>query len=120
MRFTNISLRNWRNFLTVDVALQERMFVVGPNASGKSNLLDAFRFLRDLADPRGGFQQAVQLRHGVARLRSLHARRYPAEGNEGGDRPHAWFFSSYRPRLCGVSGGFHQGTLAPAGCRSEK
>jgi predicted ATPase len=77
MRFTDISLRNWRNFLTVDVALQERMFVVGPNASGKSNLLDAFRFLRDLADPRGGFQQAVQLRHGVARLRSLHARRYP-------------------------------------------
>jgi predicted ATPase len=51
------------------------MFVVGPNASGKSNLLDAFRFLRDIADPRGGFQHAVQSRGGVSRLRSLHARR---------------------------------------------
>jgi len=53
------------------------MFVVGPNASGKSNLLDAFRFLRDIAEPRGGFQQAVQSRGGVSRLRSLHARRPP-------------------------------------------
>ncbi|HEX6997530.1 MAG TPA: AAA family ATPase [Gammaproteobacteria bacterium] len=77
MRFTRLVLQNWRNFLRVDVALRERMFVVGPNASGKSNLLDAFRFLRDIADPRGGFQQAVQSRGGVSRLRSLHARRYP-------------------------------------------
>jgi predicted ATPase len=76
MRFTKLILQNWRNFLRVDVALRERMFVVGPNASGKSNLLDAFRFLRDIAEPRGGFQQAVQSRGGVSRLRSLHARRH--------------------------------------------
>lgn len=56
MRFTKLYLRNWRNFLEVDVALRERMFVVGPNASGKSNLLHALRFLRDIAEPRGGFQ----------------------------------------------------------------
>ena len=77
MRFTKLFLQNWRNFLSVDVTLRERMFVVGPNASGKSNFLDAFRFLRDLAEPRGGFQQAVQIRGGVSRLRSLHARHYP-------------------------------------------
>jgi predicted ATPase len=76
MRFAKLFLQNWRNFLRVEVDLQERMFVVGPNASGKSNLLDAFRFLRDIAEPRGGFQQAVQSRGGVSRLRSLHARRY--------------------------------------------
>ncbi|MBM4345910.1 MAG: AAA family ATPase [Deltaproteobacteria bacterium] len=75
MRFSKLVLKNWRNFQDVDVALRERMFLVGPNASGKSNLLDAFRFLRDLAEPRGGFQQAVQLRGGVSKLRSLHARR---------------------------------------------
>jgi predicted ATPase len=75
MRFTRLFLQSWRNFLKVDVPLRERMFVVGPNASGKSNLLDAFRFLRDIADPRGGFQHAVQSRGGVSRLRSLHARR---------------------------------------------
>ncbi len=77
MRFTKLLLQNWRNFLRVDVSLRDRMFIVGPNASGKSNLLDAFRFLRDIADARGGFQQAVRSRGGVSRLRSLHARRYP-------------------------------------------
>jgi predicted ATPase len=77
MRFTQLYLQNWRNFLRVEVALRERMFIVGPNASGKSNLLDAFRFLRDVAEPRGGLQEAVQSRGGVSRIRSLHARRYP-------------------------------------------
>jgi len=77
VRLTKLFLQNWRNFLEVNVELRERMFLVGPNASGKSNLLDAFRFLRDIAEPRGGFQQAVQSRGGVSRLRSLHARRHP-------------------------------------------
>jgi len=77
VRFTKLFLQNWRNFLRVEVPLRERVFVVGPNASGKSNLLDALRFLRDIAEPRGGFQQAVQSRGGVSRLRSLHARRNP-------------------------------------------
>lgn len=77
MRFTRIKLENWRNFSRVDVPLQRRAFVVGPNASGKSNLLDAFRFLRDVADPQGGFQHAVKLRSSVSQIRSLHARRYP-------------------------------------------
>jgi predicted ATPase len=77
MRFTHLKLENWRNFLAVDVPLQQRAFLVGPNASGKSNVLDAFRFLRDVADPQGGLQRAVQSRQGVSQIRSLHARRYP-------------------------------------------
>jgi predicted ATPase len=76
MRFTRIRLENWRNFLNVDVPLERRVFLVGPNASGKSNFLDAFRFLRDIADPQGGFQRAIsQVRRGVSAVRSLHARR---------------------------------------------
>ncbi|WNG43542.1 AAA family ATPase [Archangium minus] len=74
MRFTRIRLKNWRNFVDVDVDLQERMFLVGPNASGKSNFLDAFRFLRDIAESQGGFQRAVSERQGVSRIRSLAAR----------------------------------------------
>src|SRR5258707_2112960 len=77
MEFTHVKLENWRNFLAVDVALQRRMFLVGPNASGKSNFLDAFRFLRDIADPQGGFQRATLARKGISQIRSLHARRYP-------------------------------------------
>lgn len=77
MRFTRIRLVNWRNFRTVDLPLQRRVFIVGPNAAGKSNLLDAFRFLRDIAEPEGGFQRAVQKRGGVSQIRCLHARRQP-------------------------------------------
>ncbi len=76
-RFTHISLENWRNFSRVDTSLQQRVFLIGPNASGKSNLLDAFRFLQDIVSVGGGFQQAVLKRGGVSRLRSLAARRYP-------------------------------------------
>ena len=77
MRFKHLRLENWRNFLRVDVPIESRVFLIGPNASGKSNLLDVFRFLRDVADPQGGFQQAVGVkRKGVSQLRSLHARRY--------------------------------------------
>src|SRR5713101_8046773 len=77
MHFTRIRLDNWKNFLAVDVALERRAFLVGPNASGKSNFLDAFRFLRDVAETQGGFQRAVHARRGVSQIRSLHARRYP-------------------------------------------
>ncbi|MDQ2884582.1 MAG: AAA family ATPase [Chloroflexota bacterium] len=75
MRFAKIHLENWRNFTHVDVPLQQRMFLIGPNASGKSNLLDAFRFLHDLVRVGGGLEKAVTDRGGVSRLRSLAARR---------------------------------------------
>ena len=60
--------------------LQRRAFLVGPNASGKSNLLDAFRFLYDIATVGGGFQEAVRKRGGVSGMRALAARRYPDIG----------------------------------------
>lgn len=60
-----------------------RLFIIGPNASGKSNLLDAFRFLRDLADEQGGLKTAVDReRDGFSRLRSLHATADPNLGIE--------------------------------------
>jgi len=70
-------LLNWKNFAGADIVIPDRVFLVGPNASGKSNLLDAFRFLRDLASPGGGLQVAVGRRGGVSALRCLAARRYP-------------------------------------------
>jgi predicted ATPase len=75
-RFSRIVLENWKNFSRVDVSLENRSFLVGPNASGKSNLLDVFRFLRDLVAPGGGFREAVDSRGGVSAIRCLSARRY--------------------------------------------
>ena len=54
MKIRKLSLKNWKNFATVEVEIPDRLFLVGPNASGKSNFLDAFRFLRDLASSGGG------------------------------------------------------------------
>lgn len=78
LRFTHITLSNWRNFARLDVPLQQRMFLVGPNASGKSNFLDCFRFLAETVSVGGGFEAAVSRRGGVKMIRSLAARRYPA------------------------------------------
>jgi predicted ATPase len=74
-RFTHLELQNWRNFKKVNVALGTRVFVFGPNASGKSNLLDAFRFLQELAVEGGGLNNALQgsNRGGIRAVRSLHA-----------------------------------------------
>lgn len=78
MLITRLKLKNWRNFRKVDVALRERVYVIGPNASGKSNLLDVLRFLRDVAKPEGGgFQKAVKDRGGITKLRCLLARKDP-------------------------------------------
>ena len=59
LRFRRLRLRNWKNFLQVEVAVRDRLFLVGANAAGKSNFLDAFRFLRDVALSGSGFREAV-------------------------------------------------------------
>ena len=76
-RFSRVRLENWKNFAHVEMPLERRVFLVGANASGKSNFLDAFRFLRDLASPGGGFREAVSRRGGVSAMRCLAARRDP-------------------------------------------
>jgi len=76
-RFAQLYLENWRNFQRVDLELQKRVLLVGPNASGKSNVLDVFRFLHDIVSVGGGFQQAVNNRGGVSSIRCLAARQNP-------------------------------------------
>lgn len=73
-----LNIRNWRNFPRINAVLHNRQFFVGPNASGKSNLMDVFRFLRDIAKIEGGgLQKAVADRGGMAKIRNLSARREP-------------------------------------------
>lgn len=96
MLISHIRLKNWRNFRNLDIHLREVSFVLGPNASGKSNLLDAFRFLRDISKSKGGgLQAAVAARGGITKLRCLHARRDPevlvdVSLSESADSPVAW------------------------------
>ncbi len=78
MIVTRLILKNWRNFNSVDVRLGKRVFLVGPNAAGKSNFLEVFRFLRDIAKSEGGgLQDAIREAGGVKKIRCLAARRKP-------------------------------------------
>ena len=40
-----VTVRNYKSIAACQTDLQALMFLVGPNASGKSNFLDAFRFV---------------------------------------------------------------------------
>lgn len=71
-------LKNWRNFKSIDVKFGDRVFLVGPNAAGKSNFLEVFRFLRDIArSDGGGLQKAIETAGGLKKIRCLAARRNP-------------------------------------------
>ncbi|MDO5681654.1 MAG: AAA family ATPase [Propionibacteriaceae bacterium] len=74
MRITRVGASNWRNFKNINVLVDSRLFIVGPNASGKSNLLDLFRFMGDLAASGGGLSSALDRRGGLSKVRSLFAR----------------------------------------------
>jgi predicted ATPase len=75
MILKKITLHNWKNFQTCTVELTERCFIIGANAAGKSNFIDALRFLRDIAKQSGGLQSAVDNRGGITKIRCLAARK---------------------------------------------
>jgi len=78
MYISKLKIKNWRNFTKAEANLGEIVYLIGPNASGKSNFLDIFRFMRDLVNPSGGgLQRAVSSRGGLTKIRSLAARRNP-------------------------------------------
>lgn len=67
-----LKIRNFRSFRDVEIPLGTLNALVGPNMSGKSNLIDLFKFLSDLLVPnttspgipnafnrRGGFRQVM-------------------------------------------------------------
>lgn len=99
MIINRLIAKNWRNFQHINVPLRERQFIVGPNASGKSNLLDIFRFLRDIAKAEGGgLQKAISDRGGVPKIRCLSAQQDPEVSIEihiadTSDAPATWRYS---------------------------
>lgn len=106
MRITRVTASNWRNFKALDFPVDQRLFVVGPNAAGKSNLLDLFRFLGDVASPGGGLSSAIERRGGLSKVRSLFAR-YNQKGHlildlQLSDGDDVW---RYRLSIRGEAGG---------------
>src|SRR4051794_2873349 len=66
---TRIKVSNFKSFDELDVELRPLNIVVGSNAAGKSNFLEIFRFLRDIAVE--GLENAVSLQGGMEFLTNL-------------------------------------------------
>lgn len=50
MKISNIEIKNFKSFKNMSVSLNDFNVVVGQSASGKSNFVEAFDFLRDIAE----------------------------------------------------------------------
>lgn len=69
MFITRIKVSNFKSFDELEVELRPLNIVVGGNASGKSNFLEIFKFLRDIE--AHGLENAVSLQGGMEYLANL-------------------------------------------------
>jgi predicted ATPase len=69
MLINSIKLSNFKNFEDVEVKLGKMNVIVGANASGKSNFLQALKFLRDIKD--FGIDNAISMQGGIEYLRNM-------------------------------------------------
>ena len=72
-----VRIRNYKSIAFCDVTLEPLTILVGRNATGKSNFLDALGFLRDVVTK--GVREAVKLHGGRDAVlnRMAHCRRSP-------------------------------------------
>lgn len=86
MAITKIKVSNFKSFDELEVELRPLNVVVGGNASGKSNFLEIFRFLRDMITV--GIVNALSLRGGMEYLANFQTPSRPVmidvTTNEGG------------------------------------
>lgn len=68
MTIKKISVSNFKSFGDLDIELGNLNILIGTNASGKSNFLQIFRFLRDIANH--GLNNAISLQGGTEYFRN--------------------------------------------------
>ena len=73
MLIKHLSLANFRNYETAEVALQPGVnLLVGPNGQGKTNLVEAIRYLSTLSSHRvAGYVPMIRQDQGTAIVRAL-------------------------------------------------
>lgn len=64
-----IRVQNFKSFADMDLELGRFNVIIGANAAGKSNLVQVFRFLRDIR--RYGLDNAVSMQGGLQYIRNL-------------------------------------------------
>jgi len=71
-RITRVWAKNFRSIRELDIELGPLTVLVGPNASGKSNVMDVLRFIRDCAV--SGLDRAISDRSGINEIRRWSAK----------------------------------------------
>lgn len=74
---TRVHIRNYRSLENVDVELERLIVLVGRNGAGKSNFVDAVKFVQEALQI--GLEAAVANRNGLASLRRWTAKGRPCE-----------------------------------------
>ncbi|MCD6202767.1 MAG: AAA family ATPase, partial [Methanophagales archaeon] len=69
MRIKRIEVRNFKSFEELKIDLGKFNVIIGANASGKSNFVHIFEFLRDITS--SGLDNAISMQGGVEYLRNL-------------------------------------------------
>jgi predicted ATPase len=69
MAIKRIKISNFKNFKSLDISISDFNVLIGANASGKSNFIQLFRFLRDINNH--GLDNAVSMQGGVEYLRNI-------------------------------------------------
>lgn len=69
MAIKKMRISNFKSFKDVEIELGKFNVLIGPNASGKSNFIEIFRFLKDIVNH--GLDNAVSLQGGVEYLRNI-------------------------------------------------
>ena len=69
MFLKNIKVSNFKNFENISVDLKRFNVLVGANASGKSNFVSIFGFLKDVVD--SGLDNALSLQGGIDYIRNI-------------------------------------------------
>lgn len=71
MSIKYVKATNFKTFKELDIKLQNFNILIGANASGKSNLILIFKFLRDIVNH--GLDNAISMQGGMEYLKNIYA-----------------------------------------------
>jgi len=74
MAIKNINVKNFKSFKEIEINLNKFNVLIGANASGKSNFIQIFKFLRDVIQL--GLDNAISLQGGLEYLRNINIGHY--------------------------------------------
>jgi predicted ATPase len=71
MKLTRLRVKNFKSFKKIDVSFGNFNVIIGANASGKSNFVSLFKFLKDIVTE--GLEDAISLQGGINWVRNVNS-----------------------------------------------